>query len=216
MTETATPTPIIVNFDNKLDYKEAKFTFRKVTDKETGVETKRATVELTKIPVPSVEGVVAILEAGGKSLELLLEAVSDVVLNRARDVINENEALTSDNFDYAALDWNAIANLEKEDRRSGISKETWDDFAKDYVEVMPAVSGATGEQCATAAKIFLTKFSAVKTKKDLIAKLKLRLSMYAEHSPKAADFADVIELLFNRADKLIAAKEVSLEESLGF
>lgn len=216
MTENTSPAPIVVNFDNKLDYKEAKFGFRKVTDKETGVETKRATVELAKVPVPSIEGIVAILEAGGKSLDLLQEAVADVVLNRARDFINENESITTENFDYSVLDWNAIANLEKEDRRSGISKETWEDFAKDYVEVMPAVSGTTGEQCATAAKIFLGKFAAVKTKKDLIGKLKIRLSMYAEHSPKAGEFTEVIDLLFKKADKLIEAKEVSLEESLGF
>ena len=213
---TETQAPIVVNFDNKLDYKEAKFGFRKVTDKETGVETKRNTVELAKIPVPSIEGIVAILETGGKSLDLLQEAVTEVVLNRARDYINENESVTSENFDYSVLDWNAIANLEKEDRRSGISKETWDDFAKDYVEVMPAVSGATGEQCATAAKIFVGKFTAVKTKKDLIGKLKIRLSMYAEHSPKAGEFAEVLDLLLKKADKLIEAKEVSLEDSLGF
>jgi len=212
---TETQTPIIVNFDNKLDYKEAKFGFRKVTDKETGVETKRATVELSKIPVPSVEGIVAILETGGKALELLQEAVAEVVLGRARDYINETETVTSENFDYSVLDWNAIANLEKEDRRSGISKETWEDFAKDYVETMPAVSGNSAEQAANAAKIFVTKFASIKTKKDVIAKLKLRLSVYAEHSPKAGDFAEVLDLLMKKADKLIEAKEVSLEDNLG-
>lgn len=216
MTEnTATPTAIMVNFDNKLDYKSAKFNFRKVKDAETGVETKRATVELDKLPVPSVEGIVAILETGGKSLDLLLEAVSDIIINRARDVINESESMTSENFDYSACDWNVIANLEKEDRRSGISKETWDDFAVDYVEVMPAVSGTSKEQSANAAKIFVGKFASIKSKKDVITKLKLRLSMYAEHSPKAAEFADVIEFLFKKADKLISAKEESLEDNLG-
>lgn len=214
MSETQA-SPIVVNFDNKLDYKEAKFGFRKVTDKDTGVETKRATVELSKIPVPSIEGIVAILETGGKALELLQEAVADVVLSRARDYINETESVTSENFDYAVLDWNAIANLEKEDRRSGISKETWEDFAKDYVEIMPAVSATSAEQCANAAKIFVGKFASIKTKKDVIAKLKLRLAMYAEHSPKASEFAEVIDVLFKKADKLIEAKEVSLEDNLG-
>jgi len=212
---STTAAPIVVNFDNKLDYKEAKFGFRKVKDSETGVETKRATVELTKLPIPSVEGIVAILEAGGKALDLLLEAVADVVITRARDVINENETITSDNFDYSLVDWNAIANLEKEDRRSGISKETWEDFALDYVEVMPAVSGTSKEQAANAAKIFAGKFTPIKSKKDVIAKLKLRLSMYAEHSSKAGEFAEVIDFLFKKADKLIAAKEESLEDNLG-
>lgn len=206
---------LTVNFNNKLDFKEAKFNFRKQKDEATGVETKRATVELSKLPVPSVEGIVAILETGGKALDLLLEAVSDVVVARARDVINENESITSDNFDYSQCDWNIIANLEKEDRRSGISKETWEDFAVDYVEVMPAISGTTKEQSANAAKIFAGKFASIKSKKDVIAKLKLRLAMYAEHSPKAAEFAECIDFLFKKADKLIQAKEESLEDNLG-
>lgn len=208
-------TPLRVNFDNKLDFKSAKFNFRKVKDAETGVETKRATVELDKLPVPSVEGIVAILETGGKALDLLLEAVQEVVVNRARDVINDSDSITTENFDYSTLDWNAIANLEKEDRRSGISKETWDDFAADYVTVMPAISGTTKEQAANAAKIFAGKFASIKSKKDVIAKLKLRLAVYAEHSPKAAEFAECIDFLFKKADKLIEAKEESLEDNLG-
>ena len=209
-----TTAPIIVNFDNKLDIKSAKFNFREATDKDTGVKTKRATVELA-LPIPSVEGVVAILEAGGKALDLLLEAVQEVVIQRARDVINDSETVTSENFDYSQVDWNTIANLEKEDRRSGISKETWDDFATDYVAVMPAVSGTSKEQAANAAKIFAGKFTSIKSKKDVIAKLKLRLAMYAEHSPKAAEFAECIDFLFKKADKLISAKEESLEDNLG-
>lgn len=206
---------LTVNFDNKLDFKQVKFGFREVTDKDTNVKTKRAAVELAKMPVPSVEGIVAILETGGKALELLLEAVEGVVLQRARDVINASETITSDNFDYSTLDWNTIANLEKEDRRSGIDKETWDDFAADYVAVMPAVSGTSKEQSANAAKIFIGKFNAIKSKKDVIEKLKLRLAMYAEHSPKASEFAECIDFLFKRADKLISAKEESLEDNLG-
>lgn len=209
-------TTIAANFDKTVDLKQVKFNFRKVKDAETGVETKRATVELDKLPVPSVEGIVAILESGDdKAMSLLLEAVADVVINRARDVINENEAITSENFDYSVCNWMTIANLEKEDRRSGISKETWDDFALDYVEIMPSVSGTSKEQSANAAKIFVGKFASIKAKKDVIGKLKLRLSVYAENSPRAAEFADVIDFLFKKADKLIAAKEESLEDNLG-
>jgi len=217
MNDVTTPaTPVAVNFDNKLDYKQVKFGFREQTDKDTGVKTKRASVDLAKLPVPSVEGIVAILESGNeKAMTLLLEAVQDVVVSRARDVINENEAITSDNFDYSVLDWNVIANLEKEDRRSAIPKEVWDDFAADYITVITSVSNSTKEQAAVAAKIFVGKFNAIKNKKDVIGKLKLRLSMYLEHTTKASDFAEIVEMLFKRADALIAAKEVNLEESLG-
>jgi hypothetical protein len=216
-TENSVPSPVLhVNFDNKLDFKSAKFSFRTVKDKETGVETKRGTIELDKIPTPSVEGIVAILETGGKALDLLLEAVQEVVYERVRDVINSDEKITAENFDYATCDWNIIANLEKEDRRSGISKETWEEMAADYVEVMPAVSNTTKEQCSNAAKIFVAKFAPIKSKKDVIEKLKVRLAMYAEHSPKASEFADCIDFLYKKAQKLIEAKEVKLEDNLGF
>ena len=213
---TATTTSVAVNFENKIDLKQVKFGFREQTDKDTGVKTKRVSVDLIKLPVPSVEGIVAILESGNeKAMSLLLEAVADVVIARARDIINDNEAITSDNFDYSALDWNVIANLEKEDRRSAIPKETWDDFMADYVTVITSVSSSTKEQAAVAAKIFAGKFNAIKNKKDVIAKLKLRLSMYVENTSKGSEFADIVEMLFKRADALIAAKEVNLEESLG-
>ena len=220
MTDTqTTPTTqaaeVSPNFNKLIDLKSAKFNFRKVKDAETGVETKRATVELDKIPVPSVEGLVSIFNAGGKGLDLLMEAVQDVIINRARDVINAAETITSENFDYNTLTWEIIANLEKEDRRSGIAKETWEDFAADYVEVMPAITGTSKEQAANAAKIFVTKFASIKSKKDVIAKLKIRLAMYAEHSPRAPELVECIDFLFSKADKLIAAKEESLEDNLG-
>jgi hypothetical protein len=210
-----TDATIKVNFDNKLDYKPTKFSFRETTDKDTGVKTKRNPVELDKLQVPSVEGIVAILGTGGKALELLIEAVSDVVISRARDIVSDNESLTTDNFPYDQCDWNVIANLEKEDRRSGISKEAWEAFASDYIEVMPAVSSTTKEQCANAAKIFVGKFTSIKSKKDVIAKLKLRLSVYADNTAKLAEFADCVDFLMKRADKLIEAKEESLEDNLG-
>ena len=212
---TVVATPIIVNFDNKLDVKQAKFGFRSVKDEKTGVETRRAAVELDKIQVPSVEGIIAILNAGGPALLLLQEAVADVVYQHARDVINASDSITSENFDYSVLDWNAIANLEKEDRRSAIPKETWDDFAADYASIMPAISGITKEQAVNTGKILVGKFASIKSKKDIIAKLKLRVAMYAENSPRAVEFADIIETLFKRADKLIEAKEENLENNLG-
>ena len=66
---------INANHDPKVDVKEITFNFRKTKDAETGVETKREAV-VARLAIPSVEGIVAILEAGGKGLELLLSAAS--------------------------------------------------------------------------------------------------------------------------------------------
>jgi hypothetical protein len=213
--ETPAKPKVFVNFDNKLDYKEGKFGFRTIEDEKTGVKTKRPTIELKKIPVPSVEGLVAILEAGGQPLDLLLECAAEVVYDRIRDVVNADEKITSENFDYDTCSWNVIAHLDKEDRKSSISKETWDEFAKDYITIMPSVTNNTQEQCAVAAKIFLAKFNPIKNKKDIIGKLKLRLALYAEHSPKAGEFVECVEFLFKKADRLIEAKEENLVDNLG-
>src|SRR5438874_2036131 len=122
-------TTIKANFNNQVDVLETNFHFRKVKDEKTGLETKRPTVVIP-VPAPSVEGLIAIIEKGGKGLDLLLEAVRDKVVEQAREQVNDKEDITADTFDYKKLDWEAIANLPKAERRGGgISKELWDDFA---------------------------------------------------------------------------------------
>lgn len=207
-------TPVQANFDNTVDSATAKFNFRAVTDEATGVKTKRDTIELTYTR-PSVEGLVQIFNSGGKGLALLVEAVDDVILSRIRDVLTQNPAMTADTFDHTQITWEAISNLEKEDRRSGIDKETWEEFAADYIEVITSITKTNKEQAAYTAKMFLTKFASLKNRKDTIGKLLVRLSMYAEASPNAEKFAECIDVLMKRAEKLIQAKEESLDSNLG-
>lgn len=204
---------IKTNFDNKVDVIDTKFHFKKVTD-EAGNESKRPTVEI-KLPRPSVEGIVSILEKGGKELELLLEAVSDVVLQRAREIINDKEDINQDNFPMDQLSWEAIANLPKAERRGGgISKETWEDFAKDYIAIMPAVTGKPTDKVALAAKVFLNKFNAVKTDKKVLALLKGQLALYVTSSPNAEQFVDCVDFLDKKAQTLIEADSSNLLEAL--
>ena len=213
MSENHTPTAQ-ANFDNTLDTVTTKFNFRAVADEVTGVKSKRETIELA-IPYPSVEGLVAIFNGGGKGLALLVEAVQDVVTSRARDVLTENPAMTAETFDFSQITWDAISNLEKEDRRSGIDKETWEAFGVDYIETITSITKTTKDQATYAAKIFLSKFAGLKNKKDTIKKLVVRLSMYAEASANAEKYAECVDVLMKRADKLINAVEESLESNLG-
>lgn len=200
------------NFNKFLDEKEVKFSFRSVKDADTGLESKRATIE-QKIPVPSVEGIIRILESGGKGLELLLEACADVVVQRAREVLSDDEKLTE--VPIELLDWEAIANLPKAERKGrGISKEVWEEFSKDYVTVMPSVTGKTAEQVGNAAKILLNKFQAVKSNKKVIELLKGQLALYLNSSPNAETFAECVEFLVNKADTLMQADEAALLAAL--
>lgn len=205
---------IQANFDNTVDVKEYKFHFKTVKDKDSGIETKRPTIEL-KLPVPSIEGIIKILEAGGKQLELLQSAVGDIIVAQARSLLSDNENMTAENFPSGQCTWEFIANMpEAEKRGRGIPKEVWEEFAADYIEVMPAITGKTAEQVALAAKLFLNKFQQVKTNKPVIGKLREQLAIYANNSKQAENYADCIKFLDDKANDLLEADETALLANL--
>lgn len=210
----STKRQIQANFNNKVDVKEVKFHFKKVKDEASGIETKRPSVELY-IPTPSVEGIISIIETGGKGLDLLLEAAGDIVIARAREIINEREGIDQSTFPMDSLTWESIANLPKAERRGGgIAKELWEEFAKDYIAVMPSVTGKSTEQVTNAAKLYIAKFNPVKTNKPVLRVLKEQLGMYLEHSPNAGDYSECVEFLTNKADNLLNMDEASLLANL--
>jgi hypothetical protein len=202
------------NFDNTVDVQEVNFSFRKVTDDKTGVEYKRPTITLPVLK-PSVEGLVKILETGGKGLELLLEAAADVVISRARELINESESVDATNFPYEELLWDKIASLPKAERRGGgIPKETWEEFIKDYIAVMPSLTGKTVDKVENAARNFANKFAAVKTNKKVLGLLVDQLGIYTEGATNAEQFVECINFLTEKADKLVNMSEEELLANL--
>lgn len=208
------PTRINPNFDNKVDVQEVNFSFRKVTDEKTGTDYKRPTIALT-IPKPSVEGLVAIIEVGGKGLELLLEAAADVVIMRARNIINDDEGITSESFPYEELMWGKIAALPPAEKRGGgIPKETWEEFIKDYIAVMPALTGKTVERVENAARNFANKFAAVKTNKKVLDLLVDQIGIYSNGSPNAENYIECINFLTEKADKLMNMSEEEMLSNL--
>jgi len=194
---------IKVGYDFQVDVKAVKFNFKKNKDKDTGVETMREPVELA-LPFPSMEGVVAILEGGGKGLELLVDAIEGVITDQARSIIAEDTAINAANFPIAKVSWDFIANLPKAQRRGGgIPKETWEGFAADYVAVMPGVTGKNVEQITNMAKILQNKLTQVRTNEPVLQLVLEQLSVYAENSTNAEEYAECIAFLLNKADTFL-------------
>lgn len=205
---------ITPNFDQYHDKKAVKYFFKKVVDKETKEEFKRPTVEL-ELAVPSVEGLVKIITEGGKGLELLLDAASEVIISAARSIVNDKEDISQENFPFDRITWEYIANLPKAERRGGgISKETWEAFSDDYVAVMPSVTGKTAEQVSNASKILMNKFNLVKTNKPVLRLLKEQLAIYTNSSPNAETYQECIEFLVNKAEALLSMDEAQLLANL--
>ena len=202
------------NFDNTIDKVAVKFNFRKVKDETTGLETKRPSVEL-ELPLLTVEGIVKIFEVGGKQLDLLVEAVREVQISRARELVNDKEDITQESFPFAQLTWEAIANLPKAERRGGgIPKEQWEEFSKDYIAVMPSVTGKTIEQVTNAAKLMLNKFQQIKTNKVVLKLLKEQLGIYANTSPNAEQYQDCVSFLVEKAEVFLNMDEAALLANL--
>lgn len=205
---------IKVNFDFEVNVKPVVFNFKKSKDKDTGIETIRKPVQLA-IPYPSVQGIVAILEAGGKQLELLMEAMENVVNSNAREVLYEDTSLTAATFPVEKLSWDFIANIPKVQRRGGgIPKDTWDAFCQDYCEVMPAAAGKTPEQVATAAKILGQKLQPVKTAEPVLQLLVQQLAIYAEATPNLEEYSDCVEFLLAKAEQFLNVSEEELLANL--
>lgn len=205
---------IQVNYDFDVEVRPTEFRFKKSKDKETGIETVREPVVLP-VPYPSVQGIVNILERGGKELELLKEAVEGVITSAVRDLLNDDYKLNATNFPAEKVSWEYIANLPKAQRRGGgIPKETWEAFAQDYCEVMPEVTGKSLDQVATAAKLFTTRLANVKTNKPVLEFLVSQLSIYADKSENAAEFQEVIEFLLEKADNFLNLSDEDLLANL--
>lgn len=193
---------IKANYSFDVNVKPVIFRFKTSKD-ENGIETKRDPIELP-IPYPTVQGVVEILEKGGKGLELLLDVVEKEITQTARSIISEDQTLNATNLPVEKLSWEAIANMPKAERSGGgIAKEVWEDFASDYIKVMPEAQGKNIEQVTRAAKILQGKLSSVKTNKPVLRTMVEFLTVYVNSSSRADEFVSCVEFLINKADSLL-------------
>lgn len=200
------------NFD--VNVKPTLFRFKKSTDKETGINTERHPVELA-IPYPSVQGIMTILKEGGKQLELLQEAIESVVNAQARELLYEDTKLTAATFPVEKLSWEYIANIPKAQRRGGgIPKETWEDFIKDYIAVMPAATGKSVDQISNAARILQNRLNPVKTNEPALQLLVGQLAVYMETSQSAEDYSECVEFLLDKANNYLNMSEEDLIANL--
>ena len=193
------------NYNFNVDVKPVVFNFKKSKDKDTGIETSREAVELA-LPYPSIEGILAILEAedDGKQLSLLQDAIEDVINSVAREILYDDTTLSAATFPVNKVSWEAIANMPKAQRRGGgIPKETWEDFGKDYGSVMPEATGKSVDQVANMVKILVSKLSNVKTNFAVLELAVEQLAIYADKSENIEDYTECVEFLLKKADVLL-------------
>lgn len=219
--QVAAPKIHLPPMDDTVVAKPYKFSFKTVILKdESGAEigkSKRPTVELT-LPIPTIHGAVAALEAGGNQAALLLEAMESIVTRRARELVDENENISQENFPFDQITWESIANLPPSEKKGrGIPKEVWDDFSADYIAVMPTLTGKTANQVTRAAEILVDRFNKIRGSKDykkIVRVLLDQLAIYINNAPNAEQYVDCVSFLTEKGKKILEAEEVSLLEAL--
>lgn len=169
----------------------------------------------------TLDGIMTILAdespAGDKMRDLLLDSVNATIFAQAKEFVDsdEGQAVTgTGDMPHDKLTWEAIALMPKESRAStAIPKELWDAFVLDYVAVMPAAAGVTTEQAKAAAATFKGKFAQVKTNKEALAKLLMRLDQWQASSANTDDFAAIYEVLKNKGTEFLNFDPASQAEA---
>lgn len=183
--------------------------------------TSREKIDVT-LAVPTRQGIVDLFVAAAnegvseeilKAANLVDEVVSAFLFEQAQELAKQNTSLTTSNFPISEIDWIKIANAPEAERKSrGISKETWAEFAEDYISNMPEITGKDVERVKKAAGTFILKFANIAANKEAIRLLQGQLAVYLEKAPSAQNYIDVLEYLNKKAETLLAAELVSSDD----
>lgn len=191
--------------------KELTVSFRK--NKETGEQ--RPSVELV-LSIPTQEGVANLLMSEDPKVSgFIVDLVEGSLSDYARRLVGEDLEFSQEKLQALIAEGKfnieTLANLPRSERNS-IGKEDLEAFAKDYVLIMPEVTGKSIESVQTAAGLFMERFKRCAGQNDVLTVLKNRLGQFVE----AADaevlgkHERVLTYLTGKVDELLSL-EVSAD-----
>lgn len=187
------------------------------TNKPFTKEWKRPSLTMA-LPMITAGGLIAAMQAGDKTTELVLDAVNEVIINRHRGLINEkiesdpSVNLSPELFDLNLLNLVAIANLPKSERGAGISKDAWAAFVKDYKETMSSDEAIaqfadhkprSPEVLEKHGILLAGKFNQVRSRKDVVGQMLGFLDIWVDTSKNAEEHQACYELLRNKGDAIL-------------
>ena len=197
-----------------------KFNFksRRITD-ENGNEigrTKKQPSLTVDLPVPSIEEVIAMLQAGGAESVLLMTQIGDTIYQAARGQFDEiieqfgdddSKEVTADMLNYDQLSISYLANLPPSSRGvQAISDEEWQAFFEDYLAVMVAATGKTEDRIKNHINLFKRPQKA-KANKEVLKVLVDQLDIYLASSGNLEDTGTCAVRIRDRFNKWISEPE---------
>jgi len=183
---------------------------------ETGAPFIRRQAFKLVIPAPTLEGVKLALKEE-KQREYILDLIAADIYRAARLQVDSDEkpVNSSEELDLNLITLEHIANEPAAERRgAGISKETWEEFSKDYQAIMPDLTSRKPEVIQNQVLIFLKRCQTVKTNKPVLKFLKEQLAMWAVHTDRLEDFTDIVEFLDRKIDLFLSTEDEALLANL--
>lgn len=189
---------------------EKDFSFRK-----TAEGLKRPTVTLA-MQVPNVDGIAELLTSEDpKVQELLISLVQDTLTSYTRTFVEADADFNQEKFDALVAEGKisiqAIANLPRSERNT-IGKDDLEEFAKDYVAIMPGVTGKDIKKVQMAAGLFIERFKRVAGDNNVLTVLQEQLGVFAENASEEtlAKHERVVTYLASKLEELLGL-EVSAD-----
>ena len=197
-----------------------KFNFksRRITD-EAGNEigrTKKQPSLTVDLPVPSIDEVISMLQAGGAEAVLLMTQIGDTIYQAARGQFDEvieqfgdddSKEVTADMLNYDQLSISYLANLPPSSRGvQAISDEEWQAFFEDYLAVMVAATGKTEDRIKNHINLF-KKPQKAKANKEVLKVLVDQLDIYLASSGNLEDTGTCAVRIRDRFNKWISEPE---------
>lgn len=189
---------------------EKDFAFRKNAEGY-----KRPTVTLA-IAVPSLAGLATLVTSEDpKVQDLLLGLVQDTITGYVRSFVEGDVDFDQAKFDALVAEGKisieAIANLPRSERNT-IGKEDLEEFAKDYVALMPAITNKDTKKVQMAAGLFIERFKRVAGDNNILKVLQTQLGAFAEGVPEEvlAKHERVVTYLASKLEELLGL-EVSAD-----
>lgn len=169
---------------------------------------KRPTVTLA-IGVPSLEGVATLLASEDAKVQaLIVGLVQDTLTGYVRKFVEDDQDFDQAKFDALVAEGKisieAIANLPRSERNT-IGKEDLEEFAKDYVAYMPAITGKDVKKVQMAAGLFIERFKRVAGDNQILTVLQEQLGQFVE---------GVSEEVLGKNERVVTYLSSKLEELL--
>lgn len=184
---------------------EATFNFRT----KDGYKRPAVAVEIV---LPTTAGLVGILQGEDeKQINFLHDLVASAVQSHIRSFVENDTDFDQESYnkllEEGKVDLAAIANLPKSERNT-LSKEQLEEFAKDYIQYMPEITGKDVKRISSAAGLFVERYKRVAGDNAVLAVLQEQLGVFVENAPEevTSKHERAIGYLAEKVEELLSVK----------